>query len=327
MADIARRAGVSAMTVSRVINGGQRVSPDTAQRVRQVIAELGYVPNITAAALAKKRSHAVGVVVPTFGYGAIFSRLLQGISETLREKGYETLVGMDNYQREQCLKVVRSFLSRRVDGLFVVGSDYLDEIIPLLHSVPTPFVQLLEATPNPIGLAVGLSHQEAGASLARHLLAQGHRDALLVEDQSIAIRRQEERYAGAASVFQEVGLPLPRHRTSYPLDIAGGHQLLDELSAERRLPRALILHNDNSAMGVLFAAQRQGLKVPEDLALATIGFTSNLLYTNPSITAVSIDGLDIGQQAAELLLEKLAGNDWENPVIDTGFHLHVRGST
>lgn len=328
MTDVAAKAGVSTMTVSRVISGTGAVKPATVERVQAAAEALGYVINKTSASFSTQRSHTIGVILPANGYRGTYVKLLDGISGVLSAKGYEMLVGYDQTSTEMCANVAIRFLSHRVDGLLIIGTDYLSQISKFCQSCQTPVVQVFEDAPNPIGTSLGCSHLQMGATITQHLLERGYQDILAVQScATLEQNRFTERNRGIHSVLDPLGISLRTHNVDYTLDLEGANKLLQELCEQDRLPQVLLLHQEYFAFGVLLAAQRLGLRIKDDLAIASFGWTELSRYTCPSLTVVWADIFEMGKQAAEVLLNQIEGQEQPSRPIISFSHELIRGES
>lgn len=326
MTDVARLAGVSGMTVSRVMRREDSVLPATAAAVRAAIAELGYVPNLAAATLAHNRSRAIGVVVPTLA-GAIFADAVQGLTEVLGQAGYTVILGCDNYIPALHHNVVASLLGRRVEALVLHSSDQLPPTADLLRNSQVPVLQFWELAQNPFDLTVGINQRLAGYHLTRHLIGRGARRIAFVVESQHSYRRMLDRLEGYGAAIGEAGLETLVTTIPYAADIEGGARLVAEFQETRTMPDALLLHNDFSAAGALFEAQRQGLDIGQELRIATISYTSLTALTNPGITSLSVDCRTMGRRSASALLARLAGEEMPEKSVDLGFSIIQRGTS
>ena len=326
MTDVARLAGVSGMSVSRVMRREKSVLPATAAAVHAAIAQLGYVPNLAAATLAHNRSRAIGVVVPTLA-GAIFADAVQGLTEVLGQAGYTVILGCDNYVPALHHSVVNSLLGRRVEALVLHSSDQLPSTADLLRNSQVPVLQFWELAQNPFDLTVGINQRLAGYHLTRHLIGRGARSIAFVVESQHNYRRMLDRMAGYRADLHEAGLEALVTTIAFAADMEGGARLVAEFAKTRTLPEAVLLHNDFSAAGALFEAQRQGLAIGRELRIATISYTSLAAQTNPGITSLSVDGQEMGRRSATALLARLAGEELTEKSVDLGFSIIQRGTS
>ena len=326
MMDVARLAGVSGMTVSRVMRAEKSVLPATAELVNAAIAKLGYIPNVAAATLAHNRSRAIGVVVPTLA-GAIFADAVQGLTDVLGAAGYTVILGCDNYDAETHHSMVNSLVGRRVEGLVLHSSDQLPKTRQLLERGHFPVLQIWELARQPFDITVGVNQREAGYALTQHLIGPGCRDVAFVQERVHAYQLMFDRRTGYLAAIAEAGLQPRIELIDYVADMDGGVRLVRELAQAGRMPDGLFLHNDFSSAGALFEAQRLGLAVGTALRLATFSYTSLPALTNPGISSLSVDCREMGRISARALLTRLSGAKLPKPSVDLGFEIIRRGTS
>ena len=172
LSDVAAAAGVAPMTVSRVINTPDRVSPHTAARVRAAIEKLGYVPNLVAGGLSSRRSRMVAAIVPTIAH-PMFAEMVQHFTETMRGAGYQVMLSLSGYGDFAELDLVRGLLARRPDAMLVTGADHAPPLRQMLAEAGIPVVEIWDVSPQPVDMLVGLDHVQAGAAVAALFLAKG----------------------------------------------------------------------------------------------------------------------------------------------------------
>jgi LacI family gluconate utilization system Gnt-I transcriptional repressor len=323
LADVAKVAGVSPITVSRALNQPHLVRPNTVARVQAAVQQTGYVKNMMAGALASNRSRLVSLVLPTIST-PIFADMVQAASDHLTTAGYQVMLGLSSYEawREEVL--VETILSRRPDGVILTGSLHTDSTRRRLQAAQVPVVEAWDLTPSPIDMMVGFSHEEVGHAIAQHLLARGYRRiAILSVDDSRAARRNQGLQAGLAkhgvraAAVQEMPLP-----STFAVGRDGLSLLLE------RCPEldAVVCSSDTLAHGVLTEAIARGLSVPGQLAVVGFGDLNFAAQTYPPLSTVRVDGANIGRVAAQAILDRLDGKAVAG-LTDTGFQFIQRGST
>jgi LacI family gluconate utilization system Gnt-I transcriptional repressor len=326
LSDVAAHAGVSAVTVSRVLRKPEMVSPDLRQRVQESVDALAYVPNQLASALASSRTGAVGVVVPSFTNG-VFGDLLRGVHDVLVPAGFQVLVLNSRYLQGAEERAIATLLGQHPEAMILTGIDQTEVARRHLRNAAIPVVQTMEIAEEPIDINIGLSQRAAGYAATRHLIGLGHR---VIGQLSVPLdARATQRLAGYHEAMAEAGLaphPISIERpSSFPL----GAQLFGELVARQPDMTAIFIGNDNLALGALFECHRRGLRVPQDMSI--VGF-NDLEFSEtafPSLTTVATPRYDMGRRAAEIILEIVRGSGERpaEPVIDLGFRLVERGST
>jgi LacI family gluconate utilization system Gnt-I transcriptional repressor len=323
LADVAKLAGVSPITVSRVLNRPELVAPGTIAKVRQVIERTGYMPNLLAGGLASSRTRFVAAIVPAIS-NQVFSESIQALTDRLWESGYQVLLGTSGYPTSREDALLAAILSRRPDGLFLTGISHTDESRRRLMAARIPIVEVWDITPTPIDMLVGFSHVKVGEAVAEHLIAKGYKRFGLVtaDDARAEVRNEAFRSALEKHGFADIATAVVRAPSTFRLGREGLARLL-ELGP---LPRAVFTSSDTLAHGVLMEAQARGLSVPGDLAIVGFGDLNFAAYTYPSLSTVWIDRPAVGRKAAEMLLARFDGKEPEK-IVDVGFQVGERGTT
>ena len=323
MEDVARAAGVSAITVSRALNSPDKLSPGTLRAVRTAIERLRYVPNLTAGSLASSRSRTVAVIVPTVN-SSIFSDTIDGVAQALAAHRYQLLLGQTNYRREDESALVQAFLGRRVDGLVLTGVHHARGVRSSILRAGIPVVETWDLSARPIDMLVGFSNHDAGVAAGRHLLGKGHVRLGYIggtDDRSLARLqgfREAARRAGAAAVAS-VHLAVP----SSPAD-AG--LALATLMAAASPPRAIFCSNDMIAAGALFECARRRVAVPRDLAIMGFADLPIAASIEPRLTSMQVRAGEMGLRAGRMLMAHLEGDPAPKRIVDLGFAVVERDS-
>ena len=320
---MAKLAGVSPITVSRVFNRPEMVASGTLEHVRRVIERTGYVPNLLAGGLASRRTRFVAAIVPAIS-NQIFSESIQSLTDRLWESGYQVLLGTSGYPTSREESLLAAILSRRPDGVFLTGISHSSGSRRRLVAANIPIVEVWDLTPTPVDMLVGFSHEKVGQAVAEYLVGRGHRHFGVI---SADDARAEVRRMGFLSVLeknriddvQTVHVPAP---SNFRLGREGLARLLERGS----LPRAVFCSSDTLAHGVLIEALARGLSVPGDLAIVGFADLDFAAHTFPPLSTVRIDRPAIGRRAAEALLERIEGRPVER-IVDIGFHVMERGTT
>ncbi|MFD6586485.1 LacI family DNA-binding transcriptional regulator [Streptomyces anulatus] len=291
IADVAREAGVSKTTVSRVINTKGEVDRSTAARVREVIAQLGYVPSSGAVGLARGSSRTVGMLVPSLTWPWM-GELLQGVVDTVEAADYGLLLFTCNRGAESVQRFTSQVSARAFDGLVVVEPENTLGHLTELHRDGLPIVLIDDRGHHPEFPSVVTTNHEGGASAARHLRAAGRsRPLVLTGPQHFGCVR--DRLDGFRSVLP-TELVVEGDFTE-----RGGRLAVEELLARGVAFDSVFAHNDISAAGVLRALRAAGRRVPDDIPMAE--------HTEPPLTTVRQPTRRMGETAARMLLSHLGG--------------------
>ncbi|WP_026124259.1 LacI family DNA-binding transcriptional regulator [Nocardiopsis baichengensis] len=302
MADVARAAGVSHQTVSRVLNGHPNVRAETQARVLAAIEDLGYRPNSSARALVTRRTGVIGVVaVDTAHYGP--ARTLTGIEHAARAAGYYlSVVTLTEASAEQVRDAMDHLARQAVEGYVVIAPQrsVLEGMPEWAGGAPVVAVEGGEARELPVVCV----DQEGGARAAvRHLLGLGHRTVGHIAGPRDWLEA-EARVAGWRRALEEAGAPAaePLYGDWRP---RSGYELARRLVEEGRPPGALFVANDQMAVGALRAFGDAGVRVPEDVALVGFDDVPEAAYYAPPLTTVAQDFGEVGRRGIGVLLDLL----------------------
>ncbi len=300
--DVARHAGVSHQTVSRVINNSDRVSPETRARVEEAIAELGYRPNANARSMARGRSATLACISPNLT-DYTFASIIDGAEREARRRGY-FLLSTSAPDEETFAAIIDQLVSsRRTEGMLVINpyADRRHEFLPLTF----PFV-FAGARPRAEGAnSVALDDVAAARLATQHLLGLGHRRIGLITG-PMAEDCSQDRLAGYEQALAAAGIaPDPDLMVHGDWHASSGYQALVTWSAQGRAPQAVFAQNDQMAVGVLRAARELGLDLPAQLSVIGVDDIPLAAYFNPPLTTVRQDFAAIGRQAAALLVSTI----------------------
>ncbi len=321
--DVAARAGVAPMTVSRVLNSPERVAPETALRVRAAIAELGYVPNLMAGGLSSRRSRLVAAVVPTITT-PIFAACIGRFTEVLERAGYHVVLGLSGYDAGREDELIGTIIGRQPEGLLLTGTAHAASVLERIARAGTPLVEIWDAVAEPTDMLVGFSHRAVGEAAAAFLAGEGHRRFAVIAADDLRARARRDGFV--ASILDRGGRLVAERVLPAPGAMLGGRAALRELLPALGEPTALFCSSDLVAAGALIEARAQGIAVPERLAVCGFGDFELGRAFEPAITSVSIDGETIGRLAAQALLDRLRGETAPTRTL-VPFRVERRGST
>jgi LacI family gluconate utilization system Gnt-I transcriptional repressor len=326
LADVARAAAVSPITVSRALRGERSVDPELAQRVQEAANALGYVPDPAARALASQRSTQVLVLVPMLS-NALFVDLLEAVHRTLFPAGFQPLIGVTHYDTAEEELLLRTYLPHRPAGLLVTGFDRSETARQLIARSGVPCVHLMETSDAPGVHCVGFSQLEAGAAITRHLLERGRRRIAFCAAQLDP--RTLQRAEGYRRTLTEAGLYDPRLEWLSPerSSIALGARQLEEVIARAPDVDAIFFCNDDVAQGGLLASNRLGVDVPGRIAMAGFNDLAGSAEMVPPLTTVRTPRSAVGREGAAMLLTLMRGETPATHCVKLGYELVVRQST
>lgn len=319
IADVAARAGVSKTTVSRVLNGKGELDRSTADRVRRVITELGYVPSARAVGLARGRTTTVGMLVPSLTWPWM-GEVVQGVIDTIEAEGYGLLLYTCNRGQDSIRQFATQVSANAFDGLIVIEPEGTLDYIADLHGKGLPVVLIDDREHRPMFPSVATTNRDGGVDAARHLLALDRRRPLMITGVHQWGCTQERR-DGFRQAYRQAGLPLADERVvegDFTFDC--GRRAAMALLADGVEFDAVFAHNDLSAAGAMQVIRESGRRVPDDVAV--IGFDDIPLasHTEPTLTTIHQPMREMGDTAARLLMASFGGT----PLPDTPTILPTR---
>jgi LacI family transcriptional regulator len=308
MRQVAEKAGVSAMTVSRVINDGSRVSDDARRRVEAAIAELGYVPNRVASGLIRRKSGALGVIVPDVA-NPFFTLVVRGAEDVAWRAGYHVILCNTQANLERERGYLEDMLAFQVEGLLIapVGESSKPNL-RILKKNGTPFVLIDRSITGYEGDLVQGDSVAGAERLVEHLIGLGHRRiAMVSETGEVSTARDRER--GYRQALQRAGIEFRPELLveSSAIDPRAAHDAALALLDQREPPTAIFSVNNIAVVGVAEAIRERGLEVPNDIALVCFDDIEHASRVQPFLTVMAQPAETFGTIATQLLLDRLAG--------------------
>lgn len=304
--DVARLAGVSVATVSRVLNNSTQVSPDTRDSVMKAVAQLGYRPNANAQALATQVSDTIGVVVMDVS-DAFFGALVKAVDMVAQQHQKNVLIGNSYHEAEKERNAIEVLIRQRCNALIVHSKALSDEELAAFMEQVPGMVLINRTVPGYLHRCVGLDNISGAVMATRMLLNNGHQRIGYLAS-SHRIEDNELRYEGWQRALQERGIvPLDSWLASGSPDMQGGEAAMVELLGRNPGLTAVFAYNDSMAAGALTALKDNGVAVPQQFSL--IGFDDIPIarYTDPQLTTVRYPVASMAKLATELALQGAAG--------------------
>ncbi len=326
--DVARHAGVSIKTVSRVLNREPNVRLETRERVEAAVAALDYRPSQSARSLAGARSYLIGLLFdnPSAAY---LSDVQFGAVDRCRASGRHLVIEpVDSTASDLPALIRQSCLGLRPDGMIVTPPICDDvRVLDCLEGLAIPYVRLGPRALEARGPQIVLDDRAASAAMTRHLIAQGHRDIGFIlghPDHGASERRRR----GFVDAMAEAGLSVPEHRVARGLFSFDSGMRAAEILLQTDRPTAIFASNDDMALGVMAAAQRAGLRTPQDLSVAGFDDTQAARAAWPPLTTVSQPITLMSAAAADMLIAGDATGPFVDgpPVRTFDFSIQTRGS-
>lgn len=320
--DVARLAGVAPITASRALSNSAQVSPAVLARVREAVAESGYVPNLIAGALSSGQSRLVATLVPTISTLTLHP-MLEALGAALEGGGCHMLLGQTGYDNARLGGMLETILGRRPAGIVITGTLESPHWRRRLRASGVPVVETWDVVGEPIDMVVGFSHAEMARAVARYLHGRGRRRLAFLGADDARSRARGEAFVQAALAL---GLPRPRiHAGPAPATLRSGREGLAALLADREAAiDGVFCNSDLMAMGVLIEAKAQGVPIPAQLSVIGCGDLPFAADLEPALTSVRLDGQAIGAQAGQLLLERIERREPSSRAWDLGFSITER---
>lgn len=295
--DVARRAGVSTATVSRAFGTPDKVSPETRERVERAARDLGYIPNSSARVLRTRRSHVVGVVLPTL-LNPVFAECLDGIAPAAQAHGYAILPVTTDYRIEKEEEAVSRLIASNVEGLvMVVSNPAQSRALDLARTHGVPYVLVYNRhAQHP---CVTVDNEAAVRDVVKRLVRSGHRRIAMVAGQLVASDRAQQRYRGYLAALGDHGLKAPE-LIEVPFMSAAIEKVSQHLQRKQRAS-ALICSNDLLALRCLRATHECGIAVPAQLSVVGFDGIALGLDLTPQLTTIVQPNRVLGEQAVDLL--------------------------
>jgi len=303
--DVAKLAGVSTATVSRVINSPEKVKPRTKESVSRAMEICRYKYNALAKGFATKRSHTIGLIVPTIT-NPIFSGSTRGVQDFANEKGYHVVLGNSDYQYEKESTLIDVFRERQVDGLIITSTDLEGSALQNLLKDEFPFVLLHSSVKKGPMSCVGIDNFTGGYLATEHLVHLNHSRIGMLAGEFHFSDRSFDRWNGYKKCLKD-------HQILYDADllVQTGYGLEEGKEGFKRLfskgnrPTAVFCSNDILAIGAIEGARQIGLRVPNDVSI--IGFDNMQIssFVSPTLSTISQPTYEMGRMGAEVVINRL----------------------
>ena len=303
--DIAKKAGVSIATVSRVLNDSPSVTEETRKKILSISNELKYTPNVFARGLMLKKTNTVGIILPDL-YGDFFSEVIKGIDLVFTSAGYHIMVASSHSNKDEIESVLKVMRSGRVDGLIIM-SPHINSI-SLQKNLPSdlPVVLLNSFCDDKTRDSIIIDNFNGANLMARHLIKHGYKKLAIIK----GVEKNydaEERLRGFKFALETAGMEYnSKYEFSGNFTEESGYEAAKKILNTKPLPRAIFAANDSMAIGAMSLIRSKGLKIPEDLAIVGFDDISISKYLRPSLSSVHVPIYELGTLASKKLMELLS---------------------
>lgn len=325
--DVARHAGVSIKTVSRVLNKEPNVTDKTRDKVNAAVKELRYRPNLSARGLASSKSYLLALLYdnPSSDY---IAGIQEGATKVCRERGYHLVIEPLAITERDMTSEMEILLERLpVDGVILTPPICEDErLLKLFTKNNTPYVQIAPSKPAPGALSMLVDDATAAKEMTEYLISIGHKDIALIKGHP-KHAATKDRLKGFRAAMSEAGLDAEKYLCQGDFTFASGQSCANKLLKMKQRPSAIFACNDDMAAGCISAAGQLGLSVPDDISICGFDDTSLASVLWPPLTTIRQPIEDMGSRAAQILINGIKESDEKTPPTLLSHELIVRAST
>lgn len=324
--DVAREAGVSMATVSRVVNNNPNVKPQTRKKVYEAIERLGYRPNAVARGLASKKTTTVGVVIPDIA-NAIFAEVARGIEDIANMYHYNIILCNADKRKDKEIRVINTLLEKQVDGLLFMGGAVTEEHIQAFKTSNVPIVLCATTDENGVIPSVDIDHEAAAFDAVNRLISEGHRSIAMISGTLQDPANGYARFQGYKRALEQAGIA---YREDYVR--VGNYKYESGIDATQYFlglserPTAIFAATDEMAIGAIHCIQDSGLQVPGDISVISVDNSRISSMVRPLLTTVAQPMYDIGAVSMRLLTKLMKKETVENAKVTLPHELIVRRS-
>lgn len=325
--DVAREAGVSMATVSRVVNGNPNVKPTTRKKVLEAIEKLGYRPNAVARGLASKRTTTVGVIIPDIS-SIFFGELARGIEDIATMYKYNIILCNSDQNKDKEIHLINTLLEKQVDGIVFMGGQITEDHVEEFKRSPVPIVLSATIDQEKEFPSVNINYEEAAYDAVKFLIDNGHSKIGMLTGSLEDPVNGYQKYSGYRNALKEANFTFSDEYVvigDYTYD--SGIEAMEKFLELNDRPTAIFAGTDEMALGIIHGAQDRGLNVPKDLEV--IGFDNTRLaaMVRPTLTSVVQPMYDIGAVSMRLLTKYMNKEEVTDEVVLLPHRIEFRNST
>ena len=314
IADVAQLAGVGTMTVSRALRTPEQVSDKLREKIEAAVNELGYMPNLTASALASASSHTIAMVVPNLAEAGC-TEMFAGLQHVLQPAGYQIILAESRHRLEQEEKLLETLLASNIAAAILLSVEHNNTVRNWLKNASIPVMEIGAIRTDPIDMNIGIDNVAAMFELTDMLVQRGYQNiGLLCANQEQWIFQQHLQGWYKAMLRHHMSPNRVINAALPPVLSTGASQLPEFLLAWPELD-ALVCVSDELACGVLYECQRRRIKVPDDLAVVGFGDSDVSKVCQPPLTTMAVPHRKIGLEAGKALLERIREGNWSDQVL------------
>lgn len=313
--DVAKKAGVSPSTVSRVLNKRGNVKEETRKRVEQACQKLNYVPNANASSLRKKNTKTLALIIPDIE-NPFYTSVLKGFEGITGKRGYNTIVCNTDGNSTKEEDFINTILAKRIDGVAITSVSRSIDHLNLVLNRNIPMI-LIDRKLNGLDVDIVCGDSFQGAiKLVNHLIGLGHQKIAIITA-PVHLSTSRERLEGYKTALNRANIPIDNNLIKIDKKSEGysserAYEMVKELLEQQEVPTAIFAGNNFMALGVYKALREKGLKVPEDIAVVCFDDMNFIYQIDPFFTTVVQPAYTMGKMAAEILLNKIEGRYEDN---------------
>lgn len=325
--DVAREAGVSMATVSRVVNGNPNVKPTTRKKVSEAIKRLGYRPNAVARGLASKKTTTVGVIIPDIS-SVFFSELARGIEDIATMYNYNIILCNSDQNKDKEIRLIQTLLGKQVDGIVFMGGKIADEHIDEFTNSPVPVVLAATVDEKNKIASVNIDYNQAVYEAVSHFIDGGHRKIGFINGPLDVPVNGKDRMEGYKRALEAHDLPYEESLVSVgDYTYESGKEAMAQFLEQEIKPTAVYVASDEMAIGAIHEIQDRGQSVPQDVEIISSENTRLVQMVRPTLSSIAEPTYDIGAVAMRLLTKLMNNEKVENATVVLPHHIDYRQST
>ncbi|NAW97136.1 MULTISPECIES: LacI family DNA-binding transcriptional regulator [unclassified Vibrio] len=326
IADVAAKAGVGTMTVSRALRTPELVSSKLREKIEFVVEELGYIPNKAAGALASGENYSIALIIPSLieKSCAVF---LPNFQHSLNRQGYQLLLGYSDYSIDNEEKLLATFLESQPAAVVLFGSEHSSKSHQLLQRANIPVIEIAELNESSTYLNVGVDYYKVGKQCTQHLIENRYQNIGFIGARSHHSVLRNELRGWQSALIDNYQAPDHFLTTHEAPSAHIGKEGISKLLLRDSTLDAVVCSHEEIALGVLFECQRRLIKVPTEMAIICLDGSSLCQYAFPAISAAHVNYEQLGLLAAERLLKQIKEQTLELESTNVGFQLQKRAST
>ncbi|MCJ8008192.1 LacI family DNA-binding transcriptional regulator [Lederbergia wuyishanensis] len=322
--DVAKAAGVSIATVSKVINNTGNMRDTTRQKVKETMEKLNYQPSLMASALTGKGTETLGLLVPDIS-NPFFSEIAKTIEDRAHESGMSVIICSTDENTEKEKKYVELLQRKQVDGMIVASSFHNIEILKGVVDRKIPLVMLTQDDAGLGVTSISVDDFKGGYEATSHLLSEGHRDIVIIAEYA---KSSKHRIYGYLEAHEEHGIKTSEENIIRTVaSIENGRECLRKIVEKGKVPTGIFACNDLIAVGVIQEANEMGLNIPEDLSI--VGFDNTILATTtvPGLTTIAQPITEMGKRVVDVIISEIKDKNQKKEHVLFKPQLIIRGTT